>query len=348
MTKAIKIIFWCKKMKNYRINKDQLQNKNKQLNNQLKQCKDERKAESSQLWSDLEILRKDNLKLKHQVSQYQHEMKKIEQQNEKLKDKIKKKIFDKDSNIKNTIEMTKPIYINGPWIYVNKSGENEFTYLVTKANQEVQNSLRTENEDLKDCIKMLQDELLEIVKVKTENYSKRYNTEFKQNLEEAFSQHEIHPINKDFINMPFEESGKMIIVQFQENIRNLRDFLARIDQDMANTFSQGPHVDEEDEEYDPNGEFKNIRSISQLKHLLKNYKGLTEAQEAVIEGDVILKSKIPPPDEIITPNSRFRIISDREIEKMRERLEKQKQLLEREQNEIEIKKNIIKQKSTIF
>ena len=61
-----------------------------------------------------------------------------------------------------------------------------------------------------------------------------------------------------------------------------------------------------------------------------------------------MKSKIPPPDEIITPNSRFRIISEREIENMRNRLEKQKMFLEREQNDIEVKKSIIKQKSTIF
>lgn len=53
-------------------------------------------------------------------------------------------------NIRNTIEMTKPIYMNGPLVYVNKSGENEFTYLVTKANLEVQNSLKTENQDLRD------------------------------------------------------------------------------------------------------------------------------------------------------------------------------------------------------
>ena len=70
-----------------------------------------------------------------------------------------------DMNIKNTIEMTKPIYMNGPMIYVNKSGENEFTYLVTHANEQVQNSLKTENSDLRECIKMLQNELLEIVQV---------------------------------------------------------------------------------------------------------------------------------------------------------------------------------------
>ena len=79
----------------------------------------------------------------------------------------------------------------------------------------------------------------------------------------------------------------------------------------------------EGQDLDPKGEFANVRSVSHLKHLLKNYKGLVEAQEAVIEGDIVSRSKVPPPDEIITPNSRFRIISDREIENMRARLEQQ-------------------------
>lgn len=52
-------------------------------------------------------------------------------------------------NIRNTIEMTKPIYMSGPLVYVNRSGENEFTYLVTQANQEVQNNLKTENDELR-------------------------------------------------------------------------------------------------------------------------------------------------------------------------------------------------------
>lgn len=127
-----------------------LTSRNKQLTNQLQQANDNRKQESRDYGDQVESLRKANLKLSHQVTQQQHDIKKIEQQNNKLKDRIKQKIFDKDMNVKNTIDMTKPIYMNGPLVYVNKSGENEFTYLVTKANQEVQSSLKTENEDLRD------------------------------------------------------------------------------------------------------------------------------------------------------------------------------------------------------
>ncbi|CAI2370133.1 unnamed protein product [Moneuplotes crassus] len=323
-----------------------LTSRNKQLTNQLQQANDNRKQESREYGDQVESLRKANLKLSHQVTQQQHDIKKIEQQNNKLKDRIKQKIFDKDMNVKNTIDMTKPIYMNGPLVYVNKSGENEFTYLVTKANQEVQSSLKTENEDLRDCIKMLQDELLEIIKVKTENYQKRFNTEFKQNLEEEFARHDIEPVNKDLVNMPYEESGKKIILQFQENIRKLRDFLGTMDRDMAARFAEEDNYDEDDTTL--GREFANIRSVSQLKHLLANYKDLVEAQEVVIQGDVALRSGHPLPDEIVTPESRFRIISDREIERMRERLEKQKVLLDKEQNEIDVKKSIIEQKSTIY
>jgi hypothetical protein len=320
---------------------DQLLKKLNYQTNQFKQSESNWKTDREGYTSDLEELRKANLKLKHQVAQYQHEHKKMEQQNEKLKDQIKKKIFDKDMNVKNTIEMTKPIYMNGPLIYVNKSGENEFTYLVTKANQEVQNSLKSENSDLKECIKMLQNELLEIVQVKTEHFGKRYNTEYQKNLDKAMTEHDIQPLNTDLVNMPFEHSGKTILTQFQENIRRLRDFLTRVDKDMKDVF------EEEGEDYGEGGEFANFRTVSQLRHLLKNYKALTEAQEAVIQGDLVNRSKVPPPDEIITPNSRFRIISDREIEYMKNNLQRQKMLLDKDQNEIEVKKEIIRQKSSI-
>jgi flavodoxin len=323
---------------------DTLQNKLKRLTNQLKQTEDNWKNDKETSSNDSEEIRKENLKLKHKVTQSNHDLKKSEQLNIKLKEKINKKIFDKDMNIRNTIEMTNPIYMNGPLVYVNKSGENEFTYLVTKANQELQNSLKTENSDLKECIKMLQEELLEIVKVKVSHVNKRYSTEFQQDMDQTLARHDIEPINMDLVDMPFDLTGRVIITKFQENIRKLRDFLTRVDKDVNTVFNDAA----DQENFDPNNEFSNIRSISHLRHLLKNYKGIAEAQEAVIEGDIVSRSKVPPPDEIITPYSRFRIISDREIDIMRDKLENHRSLLEREDNEIEVKKSIIKQKSSIY
>jgi len=260
---------------------DSLQNRIKTLTNQGRQNDTNWKGEREGYTTDLEKLRKDNMKMKHQVTQLQHEMKKNEQQREKLKDQIKKKIFDKDMNIKNTIEMTNPIYTSGPLIYVNKSGENEFTYLVTQANQEVQNSLKTENSDLRECIKMLQNELLEIVQVKAKDFSRRYDGAQAQN------DHGIEPMDTDLVNMPFEMTGRDIISHFQENIRKLRDFLTRVDKDVDDVFDD----DENKEDFKNSNEFANVQSVSQLRHLLKNYKILTEAQESVIDGDIISKSK---------------------------------------------------------
>lgn len=133
--------------------KEKYEQLNKRLietNNKLKSSESVFKGESDILKSEIETLKKANLKLQHQASQYAHEIKKKENENEKLKEKIHKKIFDKDMNVRNTIEMTKPIYMSGPLVYVNKSGENEFTYMVTKANEEIQSNLKTENEDLRD------------------------------------------------------------------------------------------------------------------------------------------------------------------------------------------------------
>lgn len=241
---------------------DQLQNKLKNLTNQLKQTEDNWKRDKEITSTDVEDFRKNNLKLKHKVTQLNHDLKKMEQQNTKLKEKINKKIFDKDMNIRNTIEMTKPIYMNGPLVYMNKSGENEFTYLVTKANHELQNSLKTENSDLKECIKMLQEELLEIVKVKVSHVNKRYNTEFRGDMDQTFTRNDIEPINMDLVNMPFDQTGRLIITKFQENIRKLGDFLTRVDKDVNAAFRDVT----DDENFDPNNEFSNIKSISHLRH----------------------------------------------------------------------------------
>lgn len=182
---------------------------------------------------------------------------------------------------------------------------------------------------------MLQNELFEIIQLKSHNFSKRYNTEYKQSLGDEFTKHNIKPVKEDLMNLPYDLAGKDIISQFQENIRKLRDFLSRVDKDMEEIFNDESNNDELDDD----NEFANIRSINHLRHLLKNFKALAEAQEAVIQGDIITRSNIPPPQEIITPNSRFKIISEREIENMRKRLEKQRILVEKHQNEIDIVKN---------
>lgn len=88
-------------------------------------------------------------------------------------------------------------------------------------------------------------------------------------------------------------------------------------------------------------EFANIRSISHLKALLKNYRTLTESQEALLDANLKLSTKIPTPDEIVTPESRFRLITDSEIQEMRDRLAQSKATMEKDQLEIENRRKYV-------
>lgn len=53
---------------------------------------------------------------------------------------------------------------------------------------------------------------------------------------------------------------------------------------------------------------------------MNNYRILTESQHALINSNLTLTSKIPIPEDIGVPGSRFWIITDREIEEMQNRM----------------------------
>lgn len=78
-----------------------------------------------------------------------------------------------------------------------------------------------ENHELKDCLKSLQRELFDIVKLKSDIYMRRFKAEnFKaddplnQPSSEELLRHEIEKIREGLFNMPFEESGRSIVAQF--------------------------------------------------------------------------------------------------------------------------------------
>lgn len=182
---------------------------------------------------------------------------------------------------------------------------------------------------------MLQSELLEIVKVKSEHFARRFKSEFKQDLDDTLTRHNIKPINEDLMNMPMDQTGKDIIIQFQENIRRLREFLTRVDKDMDDVFQEDAQEDDLD------GQSQFSTSVSQLRHLLKNYRALTEAQEAVIQSDLAVRGSLPTPDEIVTPNTRFRVITNQEIENMRSRLNEHRIIYDKDQKEIELRRKYV-------
>ena len=77
-------------MRNLKRNNDQLNRKLNSQSNHYKTIETNWKTEREALSTEKDDWEKANLKLQHQVTQYQHELKKNEQAIEKLKDQIKK------------------------------------------------------------------------------------------------------------------------------------------------------------------------------------------------------------------------------------------------------------------
>ena len=87
---------------------------------------------------------------------------------------------------------------------------------------------------------------------------------------------EIERIREELFNLPFQESGKEIISKFQTNFSKLRDFMEKIDKEVAqlSVFNEKNDVTYDD----VTSKFSQITSVQQLKHLLKNYDALVEGQ----------------------------------------------------------------------
>ena len=80
--------------------------------------------------------------------------------------------------------------------------------------KQIRDKLVHENESWRECFKTLQTELLEIVKVKQEVFEKRYEAEFKDKVPKEHMSHTITPVNTDFLNCNFDETGDVILKQF--------------------------------------------------------------------------------------------------------------------------------------
>ena len=88
--------------------------------------------------------------------------------------------------------------------------------MITTDNQNRLNDMRKENDDLRDCLVMLQREMMEIVTLKNDVFTKRYKaeygpaTEVPPETEEAIA-HQIETIREELFNSGFDESGRELV-----------------------------------------------------------------------------------------------------------------------------------------
>jgi len=220
----------------------------------------------------------------------------------------------------------------------SSSGDSQFNLMVTKGSEEIYNKLCEENSELKTCLKSLQRELFDIVDLKTDIYVKRYRAELGKELEsEDQIKHEIERIREELFNQPFEEAGREITAKFQQNFLKLKQFMERIDAEVAklDVFNENNVADSSSVE---NDKFKGVSNVGQLKHLLRNYDALVQGQNALLTKSVNKMAHIPSPEDITSAFSRFQILKDSELDEMRSFLNQHKQVLGQQYREFEQEK----------
>lgn len=104
------------------------------------------------------------------------------------------------------------------------SAESDMHLMISKSQEEAYKRISQENNELKDCLKNLQREMFDIVKLKSDIYMKRFKAEnFKADdplsntTSEEILKHEIEKIRESIFNLPFEETGREIVHKFQMN-----------------------------------------------------------------------------------------------------------------------------------
>lgn len=158
---------------------------------------------------------------------------------QKLQDQIKTKLFDTKSaktEAPKGKENAKPDSVNMPQMtahskitpsnevkFSKMSADSDMSLMISKSMEEMNKKLTAENHDLKDCLKLLQREMFDIVKLKSDVYMKRFKAEnYNPNDQQAFTSEEIikselTKIKENLFNMNFEENGKEIIHKFKLN-----------------------------------------------------------------------------------------------------------------------------------
>jgi hypothetical protein len=117
-------------------------------------------------------------------------------------------------NIKNTVEIKS--HLDRGSITYSKDPDAEFLQLISKTSQEKIKNLEFENQEIRECLRMLQKEMLQIVEIKQSNFKKRFEILYHKEpeLADLNLKQVIKPIEEDKFNVSFAKEGKVIMNQF--------------------------------------------------------------------------------------------------------------------------------------
>ena len=184
-----------------------------------------RKTETQKMTSERDELLKQITKIEHKETQFRHEIKSKELQIAKLQDQLKQKLFDQKGagkeNMNNNLHgISQPakIIASNDVKFSKMSADTDLNLMNSKSHEEMNKRLTEEVRELKDCLKQLQREMFDIVKLKSDIYSKRFKAEnFKGDASatsEDILKNQIENIKEGLFNVNFEETGREIIHKF--------------------------------------------------------------------------------------------------------------------------------------
>lgn len=234
--------------------RSQLETELGKTQNALKLVNSKNKSEKDKLLTERDELKRENIKLAHKESQCLHELKKKDAAYSKLQEQLRKTLGEKDLPVRNTIELVGTLHTTGPSLF-GKSGDSEFSFMISKGFEENQNALLLENKELRSSFELLQNELQEMMKQRREAFHKRYAEELGENAPD-FSDFKVEVIRPEMFNMPFQKVSEDVVKTFQENMRVYRSFMEKAD-DLAG------EIDGEGQD-----QLQKIKCISDLKELL--------------------------------------------------------------------------------
>lgn len=145
--------------------------------------------------------------------------------------------------------------------------------------------MSSENGQLKEALKMLQRELLDIVQLKHDIYTQRFKAEFgahKQPESEEQIAHQIQLIRDELFNTAFDENGKELVQKFKLNFQRLKEFMHTIDKEIGSMAVFNQREDKAVFNDETADKFSDITSVQQLRHLLRNYEALVEGQNHLL------------------------------------------------------------------
>ena len=187
-------------------------------------------------------------------------------------------------------EFLGPVQENANFKFSKTSHHTDFQEMITQDQDARFNQMSEENAALRECLKMLEREVMDIIQMRKDVFSKRSRAEYGASNEvppemDIAKEHQIETICEGFFNVSFEEKSSELIAKFKMDLQRLKECMQDVDKEIAQRVMINPNEDVgrvagefiAAEVPDPEDKFARITSVQELRHLLKNYDALAEA-----------------------------------------------------------------------